>query len=164
MQKTKIPRLASARGLFGILEEALEVWEKAPDEQGEKDFLFLCFGLAHLGEWIVGSGELNLFCAINAKDAAARSPAENFYFELWGVHEFQLLRGICDASKHFKLMRPEREPETSIATGAAFEADLEMSFTSTPQIGDRDAIDVFRVVLSHYRRWFSEHDLDGNAG
>lgn len=125
--------IESAEGLYKLLAPAAKTFLAAPAKRTE-DLLFLIFGLTHLREWIAPN---------YSAECPPRTPEERFSDELNRLTSYQLLKDLCNRSKHMRkqvAMGPLRRKAETVAYF----------------VEGRDVDDVLRDVLTHYEtKWFS---------
>ena len=82
--------IESAEQLFGLLKMALDTFASDRGKRTQ-DLLFLVFGLTHLREWIAPEYD---------SKRVRRMPEDEFYEEIFRLEEFNILRLLCNRSKH----------------------------------------------------------------
>lgn len=148
--------IESPQQLFDLLKTAAKNFSSSKGKRTQ-DLLFLVFGLTHLREWIAPD--------YDPKNAPA-SPEEQFYREIFNLDEFNVLRSLCNRSKH--MVRQDS------AMGALYGANISdwpdidsvRDFERGPPIAyfvdGRDVEDIIHSVIYHYEKWFQQVG-DGNA-
>jgi len=143
--------IESAKQLFGLLQATARNFSSSRGKS-TKDLLFLVFGLTHLREWIAPG--------YDPKNPPI-SPEERFFQDIFGLDEFNILRGLCNRSKH---MSADVE-----ATGALYGAKIDDwpdvdAVTNFDRgaplayfVDGRDVEEVIPVVIKFYEdNWFNK--------
>ncbi len=141
--------IESADQLFGLLKA---VASNLTSTRGKRtqDLLFLVFGLTHLREWIAP--------AYDPKQVPA-TPEEQFYQQIFELDEFNILRALCNRSKHMS----RSESAMGALYGATIddwpEIDFVTDFDRGPPmayfVDGHDVEDVIRTVIKFYdENWF----------
>tara|TARA_R100000322_G_scaffold99519_9_gene63068 strand:- start:44197 stop:44616 length:420 start_codon:yes stop_codon:yes gene_type:complete len=137
-----------------------EVYSSYYHHPNERDFLFLCFGLYHLREWILGTGEFNPWQRIEKQLAANRLAEEQFGIDIAQLEEFQLIKNFCNSGKHGTLREPLPKTVDALAPFTAGSPVGDALAQRFFYVGDRNSREVFNRVLERYRNWF-EKFLEG---
>jgi hypothetical protein len=72
-----------------------------------------CCTLNHLRDWICPNVD-----ARRASRNWPEGPEERLAAELWEMHEYQIVRGLCNRAKHFVFTKKNSDPVTGIVHGA----------------------------------------------
>jgi hypothetical protein len=143
--------IESADQLFSLLKAVANNFMETHGKRTQ-DLLFLVFGLTHLREWIAPD--------YDPKRAPA-TPEEKFYQQIFGLEEFNVLRALCNRSKHMS----QSDSAMAAIFGANFDdwpdIDSVTDFDRGPPIAyfvdGRDVNDVIRVVIKFYdENWFQK--------
>lgn len=86
--------LNTAHGLFEKLKRDMQVFYEEPTEDRLVNILF---PLYHLREWICPQD----YKSFKDKGANERSAEESVHCFLHDMYEYQLVRGLCNSTKHF---------------------------------------------------------------
>jgi hypothetical protein len=117
-----------------------------------KVLLLLVFGLTHLREWI-------------APDYDSRvkpiQPEEKFYQAIFGLPEFNILRNLCNRSKHMDTRVQAMGPLYGGTLDDAPDFDAIMDFDRGPPtayfVDGRDVEEVISIVIAFYENnWFKK--------
>jgi hypothetical protein len=150
---TGLFELKNARDMFSEIQTAICEYDKEPNS---RLFLFLVFSLNHLLEWIVESS----YESIKAKKKAGReiSRAEEFCLSMRELQEFDIVRCLCNRSKHYKI-RCSNKISTSITEGAHCNSSCNDSLGQTYYLIDEiDSRCIFFTVYREYYIWFENND------
>lgn len=139
--------------LYRLLTETYSEYQNEPTERG---FLFLCFGLHHLREWILGTGEFTsvAYKRITPLPAEDRKPEEQFYLDIGELDEFEIIQNFSNSGKHGTIKKPI--PQTTVEDGFMFEISSfgdgfgQVNFV----IGSKNSRDIFEKVIQVYKIWF----------
>lgn len=142
--------IESSQQLFDLLKTAAKNFSSSKGKRTQ-DLLFLVFGLTHLREWIAPDYDPKNIPVL---------PEEKFYQEIFDIDEFNILRSLCNRSKHMVC--------SDSAMGALYGANISdwpdidsvRDFGRGPPIAyfvdGQDVEDILRVVIRHYEKWFQQ--------
>jgi hypothetical protein len=148
---TDLFELKNARDLFSEIQTAICEYDKEPSN---RLFLFLAFSLNHLLEWIVESN----YDSIKAKKTLGKElgRAEEFCVKMRELQEFDIVRRLCNRSKHYKIRSNHK---TSITEGMNCNGSCNDSLDQTYYLIDGiDSRKIFFSVYSEYYIWFQNND------
>lgn len=141
----------SPQGMYALTEEVFQDYHGGASE---RDFLLLVFLLAHLRELIVKGKKFEEIKKINN---SLRTPGEALFCELWEMDEFQIIRQICNGSKHHKIERRLSEIQ-------GFRPGLSLCGDRLGQryllIDGEDSRNIFMPVVMRYRKYFQNPALE----
>ena len=144
--------IESPQQLFNLLRIAAKDFALSKGKRTQ-DLLFLVFGLTHLREWIAPD--------YDPQKPPVR-PEELFYQEIFSLREFNILRALCNRTKHMEV--------SESAMGALYGAKIDdwPEISSITNIGrgppiayfvdGHDVEDIIRIVISKYEEWFQRVD------
>lgn len=143
--------IESAEQLFNLLKVVARNFTSVRGKRTQ-DLLFLVFGLTHLREWI-------------APDYDPKNPAvtseELFYQRIFELQEFNVLRSLCNRSKHMSSSR------TAMGTLYGSKVDdwpdvdsvmnVDRGSPTAYFVDGHDVEDVIRAVIRFYdEQWFQK--------
>lgn len=142
--------IESAKDLFLLLKATARNFS-ASKGKSTKDLLFLVFGLTHLREWIAPGYDSNHL---------PTSPEEKFFQDIFKLKEFNILRELCNRSKH---MDANVETTGALYGGTIDDAPDIDAITNFDRgaplayfVDGRDVEDVIPVVIRFYdEKWFN---------
>lgn len=150
--------IESAEQLFGLIKVSSRNFS-ASRGKSTKDLLFLVFGLTHLREWIApGYGP----------NDPPSSPEEQFFQDIFQLEEFNVLRQLCNRSKHMNA----EAGKTDALYGGTFDdapdvdamTDFDRGAPSAYFVEGKDVEDLIRVVIRFYEEnWFKRLVQGGPA-
>lgn len=148
--------IESAEQLFGLLKVTAQAF-LATRGKRTQDLLFLVFGLTHLREWIAPGYD---------PEKQPSTPEERFFQEIFKLEEFNILRALCNRSKHMS--------QSVEAMGALYSSHIDdwpdvdsvINFDRGAPLAyfvdGRDVEEVIPVVLKFYEdNWFKKGALGG---
>ena len=142
----EIEYFKSPKGMFDMVEAT---YQRYYCGVSESDFILLIFILNHLREQIVGGQGYNQINSINPQD---RSAAQHLYIVLWELDEFQIIREICNGTKHHRI-------ETNLSQVENARVGLTRCGDSLGQkyylIDGEDSRNIFTTVITKYKDYFS---------
>lgn len=142
--------LESPYDLFREMQTAIVEYTDEPDS---RLLLFLLFSLNHLREWIAGISSQELHKKV--RRGGAISEAEQFYLDLDDLNEFQIVRSLCNRSKHHTITHSR---ETTVTVGATCDSWCSDSMGQKYyRIDGIDSREIFFPVMRQYYQWFEEH-------
>lgn len=148
----------SASHLFELIKATARNFSESRGKS-TKDLLFLVFGLTHLREWIAPQYDPKF---------SPNSPEEHFFQEIFKLHEFNILRGLCNRSKHMS----SNVEATGALYGASIDdwpnvddvADFDRGPPITYFVDGRDIEKVIPVVIRFYEEsWFKKYARSGGT-
>jgi hypothetical protein len=150
--------IESAEQLFGLIKASSRNFS-ASRGKSTKDLLFLVFGLTHLREWIAPG--------YDPKEPPS-SPEEQFFQDIFGLEEFNILRELCNRSKH---MNAKVEATGALYGGTFDDAPDVDAITNFDRgaplayfVEGKDVEDLIPVVIRFYEEnWFKRLDQGGTA-
>jgi hypothetical protein len=150
--------IESAEQLFGLLKASARNFS-ALRGKSTKDLLFLVFGLTHLREWIAPG--------YDPKDPPS-SPEEQFFQDIFRLEEFNILRELCNRSKH---MDAKVEATGALYGGTIDDAPDFDAITNFDRgaplayfVEGKDVEDLIPVVIRFYEEnWFKKPGPGGAA-
>ena len=141
--------LESPYDLFREMQAAIVEYT---DEPNSRLLLFLLFSLNHLREWIAGISSQELHKKV--KRGSAISEAEQFYLDLDDLNEFQIVRSLCNRSKHHTITH---SMETAVTVGATCDSWCTDSLGQKYyRIDGIDSREIFFPVMRKYYLWFEK--------
>lgn len=143
--------LESPRSLFEEIQSALTEYNRKPNS---RLFLFIVFSLNHLREWIAGNGAKEVYD--KSKAGKELSDGEVFLLEIGTLSEFNLVRLLCNKSKHISVSLPYE-----LTTSRGFHVDSPCTDSLDQLYYTIDGLDsrhVFCVVMQKYSEWFLKND------
>lgn len=147
MTNQKIFGVQNSNDLFGVIVKRYQEFEKHPNEA---DFLFLCFALYHLREWVVEGLSFKEIKNIPNKE---KTKEQNLFVQLYEMKEFQIVGNFCNTGKHFSIGKtplPETRKAPGAAAGVLRAGDSLDSSRVAFQIGQSDARDIFIPLIRAY--------------
>ena len=145
--------IESANQLFQLLKTVWSNLMSTPGKQTQ-DLLFLIFGLTHLREWIAPDYD---------PEKTPITPQEHFYQKIFKLKEFNILRGLCNRSKHML--------QSESVMGALYKRKIDdwpnidsvTNFDRGPPIAyfvdSQDVEEVIRIVIRFYdEHWFKNQE------
>lgn len=142
--------LESPRDLFLEIQKAITEYCEEPNS---RLLLFLLFSLNHLREWIAGMGYQELLRI--QKKGSALSDAEQFCLSFDDLDEFQIVRSLCNRSKHHKIIT---DTITTVTVG------LTCNGYCTDSLGQKyyridgiDSREIFFPIIRKYYLWFENY-------
>jgi hypothetical protein len=143
----KIKYLESPLGMFELTKE---VFLRYYEDASAADFILLIFFLYHLREQIVEGQD---YKEIKATLPSGRTDGQKLFFKLWEMVPFQIIRELCNGTKHHKIDKQLRKVE-------GFTCDLSRCGDQLGQtyylIDGEDSRDIFSAVFDEYRKFFDE--------
>jgi hypothetical protein len=143
--------IESAEQLFGLLKASAGTFSASRGKRTQ-DLLFLVFGLTHLREWIAPGYD---------PSNPPQTPEEHFFQKIFKLEEFNVLRALCNRSKHMT--------QTVAAMGALYGSniddwpdmdavtDFDRGAPLAYFVDGRDVEDVIPVVIKYYEdNWFQK--------
>jgi len=143
----RIKYFESPNGMFELMEE---VFFRFYDDAAASDFILLVFLLYHLREQIVGGQNHK---EINSMPLSQRTDGQKLFVNLWQMPQFQIIRELCNGSKHHRINKQVREI-------AGFTCGLSRSGDQLGQryflVDGEESRDLFSAVIDKYRNFFRE--------
>lgn len=147
--------LDSPHALFRETQIAFAEYHKEPNS---RLLLFLLFALNHLREWIAGKGYQELLKA--KKKGHELSEAEEFCLSFDELDEFQIVRALCNRSKHHKITTNNK---TSVTIGLTCNGYCSDSLGQKYyRIDGIDSRQLFFPLIRKYYLWFENKPGDTN--
>tara|TARA_R110002074_G_scaffold383581_1_gene563889 strand:- start:1712 stop:2173 length:462 start_codon:yes stop_codon:yes gene_type:complete len=149
MSDRNIFGIENAHDLFGVIVKRYREFEKLPNEA---DFLFLCFALYHLREWVVHGEKRKIIKKIFPEN---RTKEQNFFIEIFDLNEFQTIRDFCNTGKHFSIERglfPVTQKTSGNAVGVFRAGDSLASDRAIFLINKKDCRDLFASIIGKYNQ------------
>jgi len=143
----------SADQLFCVLKRVAEGFSSVRGKRTQ-DLLLLVFGLTHLREWIAPDYDLRRL---------PQTREDAFYEEIFKLEEFNILRLLCNRSKHMSqtvgvmgtLYGSKIDDSPDIDSIADFDRGASIAYS----VDERDMEDVIHTVIKFYEeRWFRNHN------
>lgn len=145
--------LASPHDLFREIQKAISEYCEEPNS---RLLLFLLFSLNHLREWIAGMGYQELLKI--QKKGRVISEAEQFCLSFDDLDEFQIVRSLCNRSKHHKITT---DNNTSVTVGLTCNGYCTDSFDQKYYLIDGiDSREIFFPIIRKYYLWFENYPDD----
>jgi len=143
--------LESPEALFRLLTQVEKRFRERKNKRVE-ELLLLVFGFTHLREWIAPG---------YSPENSPQTPEERFYREIFGVPEFNLLRHLCNRSKHMAATRSAHGALHGSTIDEWEDLDSVQSMARGPALAyfvdGRDIEDVIAAVRRFYERnWFEK--------
>lgn len=145
----------SADQLFRLLKRVVHDFASARGKRTQ-DLLLLVFGLTHLREWIAPDYDLRRL---------PKTPEDAFYEEIFKLEEFNILRLLCNRSKHMSqtvgvmgtLYESRIDDSPDIDSIGDFDQDAPIAYS----VDERDIEDVIHAVMKFYEeRWFRNQNTE----
>ena len=142
--------LKNARDLFSEIQAAICEYHEKPNS---RLFLFLVFSLNHLREWIAGSSYESI--KKKKEDGSKLSQAEEFFWSIWELQEFQIVNRLCNRSKHHLISQGNK---TSIIEGMHCNGFCSDSLDQKYYLIDGiDSRIIFAALIREYYSWFQNN-------
>ncbi len=142
----EIEYFKSPKGMFDLVEATYQRYYRGASET---DFLLLIFILNHLREQIVGGQKYNQIESINPQ---SRTHAQNLFMDLWELDEFQIIREICNGTKHHRIEKDLSQIEKTCAGIARSGDSLDQKYYLIDSVDSRN---IFTTVLLKYKNYFN---------
>lgn len=144
----------SPQKLFEKLARSFERFYRDPSDDGLFEVLF---PLYHLREWICPGGHESY----KDKPEIQRTDEERLHASLHGMHEYEIVRALCNASKHYvsdsNNSLEGRMEELKGARAGLMRVGDSLGVTHFTVDG-RDVRDYFMPVYQVYYSYFHPHD------
>jgi len=153
MAHPEIFGITGPSSLFKLICDVYSDYYRSPNE---RDFLFLCFGLHHLREWIHSTGNRRSGKEIENTPTADRTAPEQFYIDIYQLEEFQVVRNFNNSGKHGSVERNLHKTtivnKPFTAGSPAGDALIQKHF----QLDEKNSRAVFATLIATYRNWFEK--------
>ncbi|MBK8908525.1 MAG: hypothetical protein IPM60_11660 [Rhodospirillales bacterium] len=146
--------ISSPEALFRVIRRNANTLRGQTAKESDR-LLFVIFGLNHLREWIAPG---------YSNRPLPRSPTndnERFFESIWSCTSFQLIKELCNHTKHLRPIGLER---TGYGLNISDWPDIGSveSFAAGPptsyEIDGKDVLEAVEEVIEFYkRRWFDRH-------
>ena len=127
-----------------------EVFVRYYKDVSAADFILLVFLLYHLREQIVDGQD---HTEINNTPLSERTDGQNLFDRLWHMAPFQIIRELCNGSKHHKIDKQLQQVD-------GFRCGLSRCGDQLGQryflIDGEDSRNIFSAVYNEYRSFFEE--------
>ena len=135
--------------MFNLVEATYQRYYRSASET---DFLLLIFILYHLREQIVGGQKYNQIKSINSQ---YRTPGQHLFMDLWKLNEFQIIREICNGTKHHRIEKNISEIEEARAGIARAGNSLDSKFYLIDGVDSRN---IFTTIIFKYKDYFNKEE------
>lgn len=142
----EIEYFKSPKGMFDLVEATYQRYYR---NASEADFILLIFILNHLREQIVDGQKYDQIESINLED---RSPAQRLFMGLWELDEFQIIREICNGTKHHRIETNLSQVENARAGIARAGDSLDQKYYL---IDGEDSRNIFTTIITKYKDYFN---------
>jgi|AntRauTorcE11898_2_1112593.scaffolds.fasta_scaffold54117_1 hypothetical protein len=149
--------LESPEDLFSLLTQVEKRFRERKNKRVE-ELLLLVFGFTHLREWIAPG---------YSPGNSPQTPEERFYQEIFGVPEFNLLRQLCNRSKHMAASHSAHGALHGSTIDEWEDLDSVQSIRRGPALAyfvdGHDIEDVIAAVRRFYERnWFENGESESS--
>lgn len=149
--------IESPEALFRLLKQVEKRFRERKNKRVE-ELLLLVFGFTHLREWIAPG---------YSPENSPQTPEEQFYQEIFELSEFNLLRHLCNRSKHMAASRSAHGALHGSTIDEWEDLDSVQSIDRGPALAyfvdGNDLEDVIAAVRRFYERnWFEKGEVESS--
>ena len=145
----EIEYFKSPKGMFNLVEATYQRYYRGASET---DFLLLIFILNHLREQIVGGQRYHQIEAINPQ---GRTPAQRLFMDLWELDKFQIIREICNGTKHHRIEINLSQVKNARAGIARAGDRLDQKYYLIDGVDSRN---IFTSIVFKYKEYFNREE------